>query len=62
MLIFLIATYLFVLGEKFFDNWTFAKQNEATTDQYKNAWQYLYKQESKKGKKKMDSVLLKDYK
>ena len=37
MMIFLTATYLFVLGEQFIGNWTIIKEKQFEKTQYENA-------------------------
>ncbi len=56
MMIFLIATYLFVLGKQFIENWTIIKEKQLERAQYENAWKYLYEHETKKGKKEMEEA------
>ncbi len=56
MMIFLTATYLFVLGKQFIGNWTIIKEKQFEKTQYENAWNYLYQHETKQGKKKMEEV------
>lgn len=56
MMVFLIATYSFVIGKELGQGFIKLKQTEAEAIQYKKAWIDLYK-DSKKGlKKKMDSL------
>lgn len=60
MMIFVVATYLFMLGKHGIESWTLVKQKEAETNQYKKAWHYLY-QHDKKFKVKMDSAWVKSW-
>jgi hypothetical protein len=55
MLIFLLSTYLFMLGKQGINSWQSIKEKEVETNQYKKAWVYLYQKE-KKLKQKMDSA------
>jgi hypothetical protein len=61
VMVFLLATYLFALTRQFIDNWAIVRNNELNGNQYKKAWQYLYKNENKSGKRKMDSGWYKAY-
>jgi len=56
MMIFLLATYLFVLSKHFIDNWAIIKEKQLEKTQYKNAWNYLYQHQNKQGKKKMEEA------
>jgi len=55
-MIFLTATYLFVLGKQFIENWTIVKEKQLEKTQIQNAWNYLYQHETKQGKKKMEAA------
>jgi hypothetical protein len=61
MMVFLIATYLFVLGKQFIDSNTAVRYREAESSQYKKAWNYLYQNSKKTIRAKMDTVFLRDY-
>ncbi len=61
IIILVLSTYLFALGKQFINNQTLIEENEMFLNHYKKAWQYLYKQENKNGKKRMDSAWLKEY-
>jgi len=60
MIIFLMATYLFVLGEQGVDGWKSVKEKEAEGNQYKKAWRYLYQHE-KQVRSRMDSAWVKSW-
>lgn len=55
MMIFLIITYMYILGKQGINSWQLIKEKEVETNQYKKAWVYLYQKE-KKLKQKMDSA------
>ena len=56
MMIFLISTYLFVLGKQFIEGYIKIKQNDKELIQYRKAWNYLYDNSKKSMRKKMDTV------
>lgn len=60
MMIFVVATYLFMLGKQGIESWAQIEQKEVETNQYKKAWHYLY-QHDKKLKVKMDSAWVKSW-
>jgi len=60
MMIFLIATYLFMLGKHGIDIWQSVKEKEVEDNQYKKAWQYLYTHE-KQVLSRMDSAWVKSW-
>ena len=51
-----MGTYLFVLGKQALENYKEVQLRQLEANQYKNAWQYMYYQEGKQGKKKMDNL------
>jgi hypothetical protein len=55
MMIFLIATYLFVLGKQGIESWQIVKGTEVEANHSLKAWKYLYQHE-KKLRKGMDSA------
>jgi len=60
MMIFLVVTYLFMLGKQGIESGALIKQKEAEINPYKKAWIYLYQHE-KKFKPKMDSAWVKSW-
>jgi hypothetical protein len=56
MMIFLIATYLFLLGKQLIDSNAAVRYKEAESYQYRKAWDYLYNNSKKSVRAKMDSV------
>ncbi|TDH23982.1 hypothetical protein EXU57_15940 [Segetibacter sp. 3557_3] len=56
MMILVTATYLFSLGRQFIFSWTYTKEQEMAANHYRKVWQVIYNQESKSGKRKMDTV------
>jgi hypothetical protein len=57
----LVATYLFVLAKEFINGHNVASYQEAKSDRYKKAWNYLYRSSRKGLRGKMDTVLMKSY-
>lgn len=51
-----MVVVLFSLGKQALENAKEVKLMQLENDQFKNAWQYMYKKESKQGKKKMDDA------
>ncbi|WP_018615939.1 hypothetical protein [Segetibacter koreensis] len=51
-----MGTYLFVLGKQALENYKEVQLRQLEANQYKNTWQYMYHQEGKQGKKKMDNA------
>ncbi len=60
MTIFLVATYLFMLGKQGINGWQSVKEKEVEVDHYKKAWRFLYQRE-KQVKAKMDSAWIKSW-
>jgi len=56
MMIFLIATYFFVLGKQLIEGNIEIKQNDKGSIQYRKAWNYLYDNSKKSVKLKMDTA------
>jgi hypothetical protein len=56
-----MGAYLFVLGKQALENAEEVKLRQLESDQYRNAWQYLYDKENKQGKKKMDDAWQKSW-
>jgi hypothetical protein len=56
MLIFLVATYLFTLGKQYMN--VIVKINKLENDNIRKAWKYLYKNNGKAVKDKMDSAYI----
>ena len=60
MMIFLVATYVFMLGKQGIESWALIQQKHVETNQYKKAWSYLY-QHDKKVRQKMDSAWVRSW-
>lgn len=50
------GAYLFTLGKQAFENAKEVKLRQLEAEHYKNAWEFLYRQETKQGKKKMETI------
>lgn len=51
-----MGAYLFALGKQALENAKEVKLRELEADHYQNAWEYLYQQQTKQGKMKMETV------
>lgn len=60
MMIFLIASYLFMLGKQGINSWRFVKEKEIESNHGLQAWRYLYHHE-KQIRAKMDSAWRKSW-
>jgi len=54
--------FLFSLGKQALENAKEIRLRQMENSQYKNAWEYMYNQESKQGKKKMEDACQKSWK
>ena len=54
--------FLFSLGKQSLENAKEIRLRQMENSQYKNAWEYMYNQESKQGKKKMEDACQKSWK
>jgi hypothetical protein len=52
---------LFSLGRQALENSKEVQLRKLENDQYKNAWEYMYNKENKKGKKKMEQAWLQSH-
>ncbi len=50
------GTYLFTLVKQVLENAKEVKLRQLEANHYKNAWEFLYQQETKQGKKKMEAI------
>ncbi|MGN6213655.1 hypothetical protein [Parafilimonas sp.] len=56
-----MVVVLFSLGKQALENAKEVKLMQLEHDQFKNAWEYIFKKEDKQGKKKMDDVMRKSW-
>lgn len=61
MILACMVVVLFSLGKQALENAKEVKLMQLENDQFKNAWEYMYKKESKQGKKKMDDAMRKSW-